>query len=431
MADHEEDALRHDRERRHSDVTIEPRRGQEVRLQRSLLSRPASEIIRAPDFAFHLHDQDAALFESAFLLGYLAALHVPPSDNEENERAHASLYAEIRFLRTQLAMFLSRGARPRVATPLERIQLVFYSLFFEWKEALVVVKPDTLVRWHRNLTALNWAFISKVFDRNRRTGRPPIPKNLRDLIARLAAENRVWSPRDIAENLKEKFGIVVSHRSVAKYLRLARHGNPDYPRRGQSWSTFIRNHLGSTVACDFAVVSTLAFKRLYILVILELGSRRLLHINATAHPTAAWTMQQFREAIPSDHSYEFLVHDRDAIFSAGFDASIRAIGINPVLTPPQAPQANGFCERLIGTMRRGCLDHIIPVSERHLRGKLLEWKDYYNHSRPHMSLEGHPPDPPDGSPAPEQPDRHSLSPHAKIICRPFLGGLHHDYRLVA
>jgi transposase InsO family protein len=314
-------------------------------------------------------------------------------------------------------MFVSRGVRPRQATPLERIQLVFYSLFFEWKDVLVVVKPATLIRWHRKLTALNWAFISNVFSRDRRAGRPPIPENLRDLILRIAAENPVWSSRDIAENLREKFGIVVTHNGS--------------PSRQQSWSTFIRNHLSSTIACDFAVVSTLAFKRLYVLVVLELATRRVMHVNVTAHPTAEWTTQQFREAIPAGHGYRFLVHDRDAIFSAGFDDAIRRMGIEPLATPPRSPQANSFVERVIVTLRRGCLDHIIPLGERHLRRKVLEWKDYYNHARPHMSLGGRPPDPPEDLPTPLQPHHHHLPDDATIVARPFLGGLHHDYRLAA
>lgn len=396
-----------------------------------LTMRPAihHEIVHRPP-GFNLLFRGVDLFESAFLAGYLCGMHVRLSDENGGSPSHAAMLAETRFLRVQLAMFLSRGVRPRQATPLERIQLVFYSLFFEWKESLVVVKPATLIRWQRKLTALNWAFISKVFTR-KRTGRPPIKDNLRDLILQMASDNPLWSPRDIAENLKDKFGLDVAHRTVAKYLKPLRADGSDSPGRSQSWSTFIRNHLGSTIACDFAQVTTVAFTRLWILVVLDLGTRRVLHLNVTAHPTAEWTTQQFRDAIPADHAYRFLVHDRDKIFSEEFDQAIRGMGIEPLKSPPRSPQANAYVERVIGTLRRGCLDHIIPLGESHVREKVLDWKSYYNHSRPHMALGGRCPDPPPDLPAPLQSQRHHLPANAKIVARPYLGGLHHDYRLAA
>jgi hypothetical protein len=202
-------------------------------------------------------------------------------------------------------------------------------------------------RLSKSLAPKQAATPSRVFTRAK-TGRPAVSEELVALILRVADENRLWSPRDIAENLGDKFGIDVSAGTVAKYLRKFRPVEGDAPGRGQSWSTFIRNHLSSTIACDFATVTTLAFKKLYVLVILELETRRVLHVSITAHPTAKWATQQFREAIPSDHIYRFLIHDRGGNFSPDFDDAILAMGITP--SPISTAFAAGECLR--GTRHR-------------------------------------------------------------------------------
>jgi transposase InsO family protein len=211
---------------------------------------------------------------------------------------------------------------------------------------------------------------------------------------------------------------------VLKFDPPTRDREPD-----QRWTTFVRNHAQAIVACDLLTVVTARFQILYVLVVMELGRRRLLHFNVTQHPTAQWTIQQLRESIPCDHGYRWLIHDRDAIFSRDVDDAVKAMGIRPLRTPVRAPQANSFCERLIGTIRRECLDYLIPLNERHLRRILTSWKNHYNRGRPHMSLGPGIPD--EGSAPPELPrtTRRQLSDEYRIVAEPVLGGLHHEYRL--
>jgi putative transposase len=181
-----------------------------------------------------------------------------------------------------------------------------------------------------------------------------------------------------------ELGLRVSPRTVRKYLPkfpIAPAGNP---RRDQRWSTFLKNHAAAIIACDFFVVASATFRILYVLVVMEHASRRIIHLNLTAHPTAAWTLQQLREAIPSDHTYRFILHDRDAIFSTQLNASVAHLGLEVIKTPVRSPQANSLCERLIGTLRRECLDWIIPLSEQHLRRILGAWRVHYNRGDPSL-----------------------------------------------
>ena len=197
---------------------------------------------------------------------------------------------------------------------------------------------------------------------------------------------------------------------------------------GQRWSTFLRNHAPHVLAADFFTVVTAKFDLLRVLVVMEIGSRRILHFNVTEHPTAQWTLQQFREALPWEHDYRYLVHDRDSIFSASLDESLDAFGLKILKTPPRSPQINAFCERLIGTIRRECLDHVIPFGELHTRRILNEWIEHYNCGRPHSSLG--PGVPVSLDPKVSQPShRHQLPENPKIVVKPVLGGLHHEYRL--
>jgi len=186
------------------------------------------------------------------------------------------------------------------------------------------------------------------------------------------------------------------------------------------------------VACDFLVAVTARFRVLYVFVVMEVGSRQILHYNVTRHPTAGWTVQQFREAFPSDHNYRFLIHDRDSIFSAGVDDELKSFGLKVLRTPVQAPKANAFCERLIGTVRRECLDYVIPLNEKHLRKTLREWVTHYNQGRPHSALgPGIPADTKEHLRRRFMPHarRHELPSDARITTREILGGLHHEYEL--
>ena len=251
------------------------------------------------------------------------------------------------------------------------------SRLVDWRSILTVVKPDTLVRWHRQGWRLFWRWKS-------RPGRPPIPKDLQRLIVRMAQENPTWGEERIANELRLKLGLRVSPRTVGRYLR------PLRPRRGgsqsQRWTTFVRNHANAIVACDFFTTVTVGFRVLYVFVVLEVGTRRIVHWNVTAHPTAEWTIQQFRAVITPETSHRFVLHDRDSVFSATVDQAIGSMGRHVLKTPARTPQANAFCERLIGTIRRECLDWLIPMHEAHLRRALREWVAHYNRGRPHASL---------------------------------------------
>jgi transposase InsO family protein len=334
--------------------------------------------------------------------------------------SRSKLAAENLFLRKQLALYLERQVKPRRADDATRITLVGLSRFVDWRQLLVIVKPDTLIRWHRMAFRLFWRWKSQ------RPGRPPIPANLRQLIAQMAMANRTWGEERIADELLLKLGIRVSPRTVRRYMPL----RPPRRRRGtQAWSTFVRNHARSVLASDFFVVVTATFRVIYVFVVLEVGTRRILHWNVTEHPTADWTAQQFRMIVPGDQAHRFVIHDGDTIYSDGVDRTLEAMGLTVLKTPVRVPQANTFCERLIGTIRRECLDFLIPFNERHLRAILRQWICHYNRGRPHSSLGPGIPDPP--------PDRvvgstgHQLPDDHRVVATPVLGGLHHEYRLEA
>jgi len=332
-------------------------------------------------------------------------------------RSRAQLAAENLFLRKQLACYVERQVRPRRADNASRIALVLLSQFVKWRELLTIVRPDTLVRWHRDLFRLFWRL------KSRQRGRPRIPTEVQRLIVEVAMNNRTWGEERIAAELRLKLGLTVSPRTVRRYMP-----SPPRSRRrfAQSWGTFLRNHAGAVLACDFFIVVTATFQRLYVFVILDIGTRRVVHWNLTEHPTAEWTIQQFRNGLPLDGVYRFLVHDRDGIFAPAVDEALRSMSLQVLKTPVRAPQANAHCERFIGTARRECLDWMIPFNERHLRVVLAEWMSHYNGERPHSAL---------GPGLPADPTCHTtltghrlLAAH-RVVVSPRLGGLHHHYQL--
>lgn len=332
-------------------------------------------------------------------------------------RSRSAPMAENLFLRKQLAFYQEHQIKPRRLTDAARLSLVFWSRFFEWKSALLIVKPATLIGWHRKAFRLFWKWKS-------RSGRPRIPKHLRQLIVQMVRENPTWGEERVADELWLKLGIQVSPRTVSAYWP-----TDGPPRRlrvfSPHWNTFVRNHAKALMACDFMVAVTARFRILYIFVVMEIGSRRILHCNVTSHPTGDWTIQQLREAIPSDHAYRFLIHDRHATFSSELDEAVAALGLQAVKTPVRTPQANAFCERLIGTIRRECLDFMIPLSERHLRAILREWVLHYNRGRPHSRLG---PGIPEGkSTPPARKHHHRLETDERVSATAILGGLHYEY----
>ena len=246
----------------------------------------------------------------------------------------------------------------------------------------------------------------------------PVSPEIVALIVRIAEENPRWSRRRIANELA-KLGYRVDKNTVAKYMPKPT-GRPRLPP-SQTWGTFLRNHLAGTIAIDFFTVPTVRFDILYVFVVLSLERRRILHINVTAHPCAAWTAQQIVEALGFDGTFKMLIRDRDGIYGAAFDRRVNRLGITQLRTAPRSPWQNGYAERLVGTLRRELVDHLIVVNELHLLRCLREYATYYNEDRPHMSLDG------------DAPARREIEPpeNGKVVALARLGGLHHRYSRVA
>src|SRR5215467_1337302 len=244
-----------------------------------------------------------------------------------------ALAAENLFLRKQLALFQERRVKPHRATDSTRWVMATLSRWFDWRDALIVVKPDTLISWHRQRFRLLWR------RKSRPVGRPRIPEELQQLIRKMAAENLSWGEERIANELKLKLGIRMAPSTVRKYNGFRHRRSPDPAQR---WLTFIRNHAHVIVATDFFTVVTARFRILYVFFVMELDRRQILHYGVTAHPTAEWTLQQFREALPGSHSYRFLIHDRDSIYSRKLDQEVAALGVRILRTPRRAPKAKAY-----------------------------------------------------------------------------------------
>ena len=324
------------------------------------------------------------------------------------------------FLRRQLALFKERGIKPRRVDAATRISLVVLGRLFDWRGALFVVQVKTNIRWQRAGWRLFWRWKC-------RPGRPRIPVELRALIRRMAQENPCWGEERIASELLVKLGIRVSPRTVRKYMPTPPAGQP----RDQRWSTFLKNHAAVILACDFFIAVTATFRILYVFVVIEHGSRRLLRVDVTAHPSADWVLQQMREVVGVDNAHRYLLHDRDSIFAQQVDELIKALGLRVLKSPPQSPRANSICERVIGTIRRECLDWMIPLSEAHLRAILKTWVAHYNGGRPHSSLGPGVPGPPYPEFVNAKPSctRHRLGEGVAVRSKSVLGGLHHEYYL--
>jgi transposase InsO family protein len=332
-------------------------------------------------------------------------------------RSRAELAAENLFLRKQLACYVERQIRPTRADNATR-PLVLLSRVVAWRELLTIVRPDTLVRWHRDLYCLVWRV------KSRPRGRLRIPAELRRLIADMAAANRTWGEERIAAELRLKLGLTVSPRTVRRYM--PRYSRPHGGSSPQSWITFLHNHASAVLACDFFVVVTATFQHLYVFVVLDIATRRVIHWNVTDQPTLEWTIQQFRNGFPLDMAYRFVVHDRDGICAPAVDEALRSMSLEVLRTPARAPQANAYCERFVGTARRECLDWMIAPNERHLRHVLAEWIPHYNGERPHSALG---PGLPDGAIRRATLTGHDVPSEYRVVARKRLGGLHHDYGL--
>ena len=310
-------------------------------------------------------------------------------------------------LHQQLAIYALETTRPRLA-PLDRAFWVALFRFWpRWRDTLVIVKPDTVIRWHRKGFRLYWRSISK-----RGPGRPSISEELQALIRRLANENN-WRARKIQAELK-KLGFTIGLATVSRYLPKRA---PD-PDKQQRWMTFLRNHKHGITAMDFFVVPTVGFRLLYVWFIIDHGRRRIIHFNVTANPTASWVIQQLREAIPSNSAPKYLICDNDSIFSDDVTESIKSFGVRHRRTAFQSPWQNGTAERWVGSCKREIIDHVIVLNEDHLRRLLREYVSYYNAERVHTVIQ----DAPEGRTIESRP-----SPGAKVVGLPRVGGLHHRY----
>jgi transposase InsO family protein len=310
-------------------------------------------------------------------------------------------------LRQQLATYARERSQPRIR-PLDRaFWVALFRLWPGWKETLVIVKPETVIRWHRKGFQLYWRTISK-----RRPGRPRISKEVQVLIRRLASENG-WRARKIQAEL-EKLGFNVSLATVSRYLPTRESDDGQQQR----WMTFLRNHKHGIAAMDFFVVPTVRFRLLYVWFVIDHGRRRIIHFNVTTNPTAQWVIQQLREAFPGESAPGYLIYDNDSIFSDGVTEAIERFQVRPRQTAYRSPWQNGTAERWVGSARRELLDHVIVFDEQHLRRLLLDYVVYYNNERVHTRLG----DSPTGRPTENRP-----SPDAQVVALPRVGGLHHRY----
>jgi putative transposase len=281
-------------------------------------------------------------------------------------RSRVALHLEVLALRHQLQVLQrSRPRRLRIAKADRWLWAWLSNAWTGWRTALVIVRPETVLAWHRQGFRLFWTWKSR-----RRTGRAPVAADVRALIRTMARENPLWgAPRIHGELLK--LGVEVSQATVAKYMARST------TSPSQSWRTFLANHAQQIAAADFFVVPTASARLLFVLVILAHERRRIVNVAVTPHPTAAWTAQQFREAFPWDQAPRYLIHDRDLAFQA-VAPTPGTMGIEEVCTAPRSPWQNPFVERLIGSIRRECLDHVMVLTEAGLRTILKSYVTYYN-----------------------------------------------------
>src|SRR5208283_1571373 len=319
-------------------------------------------------------------------------------------RSRASLEAEIVALRHQLNGLRRKSTKRLAFSNFDRLIFAgLYRIAPNVLDALVIVKPETVIGWHRAGFRLFWKWKSRS-----RGGRPKVPLEIRQLIRDISVANPLWgAPRIHGELLK--LGIDVGQTSVAKYM--ARRRNPP----SQGWKTFLRNHADGIASIDLFVVPTISFRLLYGSLILRHGRRRILWLGVTARPTAEWIARQLTEACGWEPAPRYIIRDRDCVYGAFFKRRLRAMGIRDRPTAPRSPWQNGHTERLIGSIRRECLDHVVVFGERHLRYLLLSSMAYYNGARTHLSLNKDAPVP------------RAVQAIGRTLPTPILGGLHHHY----
>jgi putative transposase len=323
-------------------------------------------------------------------------------------RSRRGLLFENFVLRQQLVVMKRRHPRPILKVFDKLFWVALHRFWSKWKQALIVVTPETVVRWHRTGFRLYWKLISKV---RMQVGRKQTPKEVRQLIFRMVAENPTWgAPRIHGELLM--LGFDLSERTISRWMKRALRD----PEPAKRWLAFLRNHREAIAAMDFLTVPTITFGLLYCFFIVSHDRRRILYFNVTKHPTSPWVVQQLREAFPFASAPRFLIFDRDGKYGLEVPAAIRSLKIEPVRTSFESPWQNGVAERWVESCRRDLLDHIIAVNERHLKRLLSEYIRYYHEDRTHLGLGK-------GTPENRTPSRGS----GRVVSVARLGGLHHRY----
>ena len=327
-------------------------------------------------------------------------------------RGRGNLVLENLMLRQQLAVLKRRHPRPRLGLFDKLFWVIARRAWWAWKLSLIIVTPETVVRWHRSGFRMYWRVISRV---RRQVGRRPTPKEVRELIFRMIVENPTWGAPRIHGELR-MLGFDLSERTISRWMKRAQKD----PDRAKRWLAFLRNHREAIAAMDFFTVPTITFGVLYCFFIIRHDRRHILHFNVTKHSTSAWVIQQLREAFPFEASHKYLIFDRDQKFGFEVIAAVKATRIIPKRASFRSPWQNGIAERWVGSCRRDLLDHIVALNERHLKRLLSEYVRYHHEDRTHLGLEKGTPD-----------GRIRSVASGRILSQERLGGLHHRYNQAA
>lgn len=315
-------------------------------------------------------------------------------------------------LRQQLAIYKRTVRRPKLTASDRLFWTTLSRLWHGCRDALVIVKPETVIARHRRGFRRYWSWLSR---RGRRGATSSASAEVRELVRRIALDRPTWGAPRVHGEIR-MLGFNVSERTVSRWLRRFRRR----PQARQNWFTFLRNHRDAIAATDFFVVFSAAFRPIYVWFAIEHARRRVLHVNVTEHPTSAWAIQNLREAFPFDSAPKYLIFDRDSIFSAEVAGAVKTMGIDPIRTAFASPWQNPVAERFVGTCRRDLLDHVVVLDQRHLLRLLREYVGtYYLPGRTHLGVGK---DTPAGRPVEPRP-----SPTAKVVALPRCGGLHHRY----
>ena len=332
-----------------------------------------------------------SLFREAFLFG----------------NPYRSLVLENIALRQQLAVYKRKQRLPELTARDRWLWMILARVWKGWRKSLFIVHPDTVVRWQRDRFRKFWASLS-----GRSPGRPPISREIRELVHRMILANPLWRAPRIHGELK-KLGIKISERTVSRILRLI----PRPP--SQTWKTFLRNHAREIVSTDFFTVPTANLRVMFVFLVLVHDRRRVLHFGITEHPTSGWVAQQIMEAFADRDATRYLIRDRDGAYGEEFRQCIQSLGTQVVLTAPGSPWQNAIVERLIGSIRRECLDHVVVLNRRHLHRLLKSYLAYYHQTRTHLALDK------------DSPEPREVMNQGKIVALPQVGGLHHRYERLA